>query len=75
MFDLVHIAMRRAVKAFGDRKDNLFNAACFGTEFCKLAGVVGGLDGHVVEAILCGRGDVEQLSGGAHYRLIEKKGR
>jgi len=28
------------------------------------------LDGHVVRAMLTGRGDVEPLKGGSHYRLL-----
>jgi hypothetical protein len=72
MFDVVHIAMRRAVEKF-DRNNNVFNGAGFGTELAKLANLANGVDGNLVEIILCGRDDVEQLSGGSHYRLIEKK--
>ena len=69
MNDLVNLAMRRAVVKFGG-KNNVFNAAGFGVELMKLAGLQGVLDGDLVEAILCGRDDVIQLSGGAHYMLI-----
>jgi hypothetical protein len=72
MFDVVHIAMRRAVDNFGGN-DNIFNGAGFGSEMMKLASLSGGIDGNLVEAILCGRDDVEQMSGGSHYRLIEGK--
>jgi hypothetical protein len=72
MFDVVHIAMRRAVNKFGG-DDKVFNGAGFGTELAKLANLASGVDGNLVEVILCGRDDVEQLSGGSHYRLVEKK--
>ena len=71
MFDVVHIAMRRAGKNFGG-DGKVFNGAGFGNELAKLAGLANGVDGNLVEVILCGRDDVEQLSGGSHYRLIEK---
>ena len=51
----------------------MFNGAGFSHQICKLAGVEGPIDGHLVKAILCGRVDVEILSGGSHYRLIESK--
>lgn len=70
MNDLVNLAMRRAVEAFG-RSDNVFNGAGFGTQLMKLANLEGGIDGNLVEAILCGRDDVIQLKGGAHYMLID----
>ena len=74
-FDLIYLAMLRAVRKFeGAGNDGkLFNGACFSGEFCALAGVVGPIDGHIVRAMLCGRQDVEILSGGSHYRLIETK--
>lgn len=71
-FDVVRVAMRRAVESFGG-KDKVFNGAGFGVQLMKLANLQGSIDGNLVEAILCGRTDVEQLSGGSHYRLIEKK--
>lgn len=70
MFDVVHVAMRRAAVKFGGN-DGVFNVAGFGTELMKLANLDGGVDGNLVEVILCGRDDVEQLSGGSHYRFIE----
>jgi hypothetical protein len=72
MFDVVHVAMRRAVEKFGG-DDKVFNGAGFGTELAKLANLTNGVDGNLVEVILCGREDVEQLSGGSHYRLLEKQ--
>ena len=72
MFDVVHLAMRRAVEKFGGN-DKVFNGAGFGTELAKLANLANSVDGNLVEVILCGRDDVEQLSGGSHYRLIERK--
>ena len=71
MFDVVHVAMRRATEKFGG-DDKVFNGAGFGTELAKLANLANGVDGNLVEVILCGRDDVEQLSGGSHYRLLEK---
>lgn len=74
MFDLVHLAMRRAIAEFGRKDgDKIFNAAGFSVAFAELARITTSIDGCVVEAMLCGRGDVEQLSGGAHYRLIESR--
>lgn len=72
-FDLVYFAMLNAVRDFGDKGDKIFNGAGFSHAFCKLAGVEGPMDGHIVRAILCGRQDTEILSGGSHYRLIETK--
>lgn len=71
-FDLIRLAMNRACELFGGN-DGVFNGACFSQAFIRMAGVESNLDGRVVEAMLCGRSDVEQLSGGAHYRLVPKK--
>lgn len=71
MFDVVNLAMRKASEKFGG-SDRVFNGAGFGVELMRIAGLNGGIDGKLVEVILCGRGDVEQLSGGSHYRFIEK---
>jgi len=71
MFDVVHLSMRRAVEKFGGN-DKVFNAAGFGIQLAKLANLANGIDGNLVEVILCGRDDVEQLSSGSHYRLIER---
>jgi len=71
-FDLIYLAMFRACRDF-DRSDKVFNGAGFSHQLCKLAGVKGPIDGHLVKAILCGRVDVEILSGGSHYRLVESK--
>lgn len=72
MFDLIHLAMRRAAERFGG-KDKTFNAANFAQAFRAIAGVENLLDGREVEVILCGRNDVVQLHGGAHYRILEEK--
>ncbi len=69
VFDVIHLAMRRACAKFGDHL--IFNAACFSRSFGEIAGVRCCLDGHVVAAMLCGRPDVEMLAGGAHYRIRE----
>lgn len=70
MNDLVRLAMDRAVKAFGDKGDGLFNAAGFGLAIHRLAGVTGGMDGHVVRAVLTGRPDVKPEPDGSHYRRV-----
>lgn len=68
--DLIRLAMEQAAQNFGG--DSLiFNSAGFAVAFARLAGVNGALDGKYVRAMLTGRSDVEVLSGGAHYRLIE----
>lgn len=71
-FDLVRLAMNRAAERF-DPRDLVFNAANFSHAFMELAGLEGSLDGRIVEAMLCGRPDCEQLSGGSHYIIIERK--
>ncbi len=69
MNDLIRLAIERAVSGFGgDRK--IFNAAGFSTELAAIARMSNSLDGEYVRAILCGRPDVEVLSGGSHYCLI-----
>lgn len=70
-FDVVRLAMNRACELFGGR-DGVFNSACFSQAFIRIAGVETNIDGRIVEAMLCGRQDVEQLSGGAHWRLIDQ---
>ena len=69
-FDLVKLAMNRAAQRFGG-SDGIFNGACFSSAFCELAGAASVLDGKIVEAMLCGRHDCIQLSGGSHYKMIE----
>lgn len=51
----------------------MFNSACFGTVFATLAGVSGGIDGKIVRAMLTGRDDIEVLSGGCHFRMLDKE--
>jgi hypothetical protein len=69
-FDLVHFCIRKAVDRFGG-KDKVFNGANFAVAFKEVCGTESTLDGKEVSAILCGRADVEILSGGSHYKLIE----
>lgn len=69
--NMVRTAMEDAVKKFGGN-DNIFNSAGFGSSLMRLANLRGGLDGNLVEAILSGRNDVQQLQGGAHYRLLKE---
>lgn len=66
--DVVRLAIDRAVKRFGDKGDGLFNAAGFGIELMKLAGLNGSVDGLLVRAMLTGRPDVMPEPDGAHYR-------
>lgn len=73
MNDLVRLAIDRAVRDFGDKGDGLFNAAGFGLRLGQLAGIKGGIDGHVVRAILTGRPDVAPESDGAHYRRLASR--
>ena len=69
--DLVRLAMERAAERFGGT-DRTFNTAGFSLEFTDLAGMVTrGLDGKLVQAILSGRPDVEEIRGGAHFRILE----
>jgi len=63
--------MKQAVADFGNNGDGVFNGAGFSIMFGKLAGVKDALDGRWVNAILRGRSDVEVLSGGSHYRLLD----
>lgn len=72
MNDLIRLAMLRATERFGRTGDCIFNGCNFSQAFTELAGVATQLDGKVVQAMLCGRPDVEVLKGGAHYRLIER---
>lgn len=69
-FDLVKLAMNRAAVRFGG-EDKVFNGATFSNAFCELAGVASGIDGKIVEAMLCGRPDCLQLKGGSHYKIVE----
>lgn len=69
-FDLIHLAMIQACREFGDKSDGkTFNAACFSGSFTRMAAVHEVLDGNVVRAMLCGRDDVEILSGSSYFRM------
>lgn len=74
MNDTIRLAMEQAADNFmaveGPR-DGVFNAAGFAQAIARIAGVSPGPDGRLVRAMLSGRDDVEPLSGGAHYRLLE----
>lgn len=72
--DKVLEAMRLAARGFGG-SEGVFNLAGFRSALAKLADLEqGGLDGNLCRAILEGRRDCEQLSGGAHYRLLAREG-
>ena len=69
--DKVRKACEKAVFDFGsNRIDGKFNAAAFSVAFREITGMSEGLDGEYVRAILSGRDDVEELSGGSHFRLV-----
>jgi hypothetical protein len=81
MNDLVGLAMERAAREHGGREaresgrlSHTFNAANFSNAMMKLAGLEGAMDGELVRAVLCGRQDVEVLSGGSHFRYLEQGG-
>ena len=73
MNDLIRLAASRAVDSFGGSGDtkNVFNGAGFSQEFVKMSPTSEQIDGHIVRMMLTGRPDVQVLSGGAHYRLVE----
>lgn len=51
-----------------DRTDCIFNSAQFAGVVSDLLGRPA-LDGYVIELILTGREGIEQLGGGAHWRI------
>lgn len=69
--DYIRFAAECAASAFGGDK-GIFNSAWFGREFAKIAGYTTPLDGSLVKAMLLGRSDIQQLPGGAHWRLLPK---
>lgn len=71
MNDLLHFAMIRATQIFGGN-DGVFSSASFSQAIKKVTGVKHLLDGQFVRAMMVGRTDVELLSGGCHYRVIER---
>lgn len=72
MFDAIRLAMMHAVDDFGDNSRRIFNAAGFSSALNSIAGCHTPLDGKMVQAILCGRGDVMVLWGGSHFELLDK---
>lgn len=71
MNDLLHYAMREAVRLYGDRGDNLFTGAALSTVLSRITGSKACVDGRLIAALLVGRCDVQPLTGGSHYRWIE----
>lgn len=69
MNDLVSWVMVRAEDKFGGN-DGTFNAAGFSTAWKEITGLSSGLDGRAVRAMLHGRQDVQQLSGGSHFKKV-----
>jgi hypothetical protein len=67
--DPIGVAMDMAVERFGDKGDGMFNAAGFGLSLMQVAGLSGGIDGHLVRAILKGRRDVV-WRGDAHFQCL-----
>jgi hypothetical protein len=74
MNDLLHYAMREAVRLYGDRGDNLFTGAALSTVLSRITGSKACVDGRLIAALLVGRCDVQPLTGGSHYRCIEASG-
>jgi len=72
MNDMVRLAMERAVRAYGDKGDGLFNSASFSIALTKMAGLESStVDGHLVRVILAGRSDVQPVGArGDYYRLL-----
>ena len=72
MNDMIHYMALRAVVRFGtEGEKNVFNAACFSQAISDITGVKGETDGRVIQALLTGRQDIEIMSGGSHYKLLE----
>ena len=71
MNDTVRLAMEQAALHFGG--EGTFNACGFSRALVRIAGLSGvQLDGQLVRVILHGRTDVEQMSGGSHYKILER---
>ncbi|MHA2163503.1 MAG: hypothetical protein ACXABF_13865 [Candidatus Thorarchaeota archaeon] len=72
MNDMIHYMALRAIERFGhEGEKNVFNAACFSQAMIDVTGVKVVTDGRVVRALLTGRADIEIMSGGSHYKLLE----
>lgn len=73
--DLISLVCRQAVLKFWGQgmADNVFSLSCFSSCLSRVAGLSIIIDGNVCRAILCGRRDIEVLSGGCHYRLLESE--
>ena len=71
MSDMLHYAMYRACRKFGGANDGTFNLSCLSEAIGEISDVPGCIDGQILRALLVGRDDVEEMSGGAHYRLKE----
>ena len=59
MNDLLHYAMREAVRLYGDRGDNLFTGAALSTVLSRITGSKACVDGRLIAALLVGRCDVQ----------------
>ena len=68
MNDIVRLVCERAVERFGGR-GGMFNSANFSHCLSQVSGARGSIDGRIVRSVLCGRSDIEVLSGGSHYRI------
>ncbi len=69
--DLIGLVMRRAAERFtaGGKCDGRFNSASFALALRLMADCEQTLDGKMVEAILCGRPDVEYLPD-YHWQIV-----
>jgi len=72
MNDMIHYIAVRAIQRFGtEGEKNVFNGTCFSQAITDVTGVKAETDGRVVRALLTGRSDIEIMSGGSHYKLLE----
>ena len=69
MNDGLHFAMSRACRKFGGADDGIFNLAGLSAAIVEISGLKACIDGEILRALLVGRDDVEEMSGGSHYRL------
>jgi hypothetical protein len=69
MNDLLHYALREAVRLYGDRGDNLFTGAALSTVLSRITGSKACVDGRLIAALLVGRCDVQPLTVGCSPSL------
>lgn len=73
MNDMLHYAMHRACRKFDGKGSRMFNLAGLSAAICEIVGLSSAvIDGEILKALLIGREEVEEMSGGSHYRLKEE---